>query len=226
MCQAERMASGAEGSRTLDLLNAMRNTGDATVLYRAQVGRKSRPPSLPRSASRTVACRLTVPEPSQVGRASHFRAVIPLDPAAQLEAGGPRHGPPGPGHDAPPETSFTSAAASASRGRIWSASPAATAAPGMPNTTDVSSSWATVRPPASLTARSPATPSCPIPLRMTATVPDPKARATDSKRNVAEGRKPPTGGALESAIVPQSETPRWRSSGARYTGRGTEPAPA
>src|SRR5262249_47267646 len=65
-----RGKSGADGSRTHDLLNAMQRTGDATVPYRAQTFRKPRALLLPGKPSRTLAHRLTAPKPPQVSRSS------------------------------------------------------------------------------------------------------------------------------------------------------------
>ena len=72
----------------------------------------------------------------------------------------------------------------------------------------VASDSAIVRPPARRIARKPSTPSRPIPVRITASALRPKAAATESKRKVPEGRKPPTAGLLERWTVRPRETPR------------------
>src|SRR6185437_800427 len=89
----------------------------------------------------------------------------------------------------------------ADRGTVACVKPAATAAAGIPYTTQLSSSWASTWPPARRIARSPSTPSSPIPVRTTATHAPPHTSATDSKRTDPDGRKPPTGSAPETAMV-------------------------
>src|SRR3546814_406674 len=67
--------------------------------------------------------------------------------------------------------------------------PARATAPGMPQTTLVASSWAITRPPASTTARQPASPSWPIPVRISASTPS--FQAADRLRSIGstEGRQ-------------------------------------
>jgi hypothetical protein len=88
-----RRQSGAEVSRTLDLLNAMRSRGERTVLDRAQAFRNSRAPLLPRRQSRTVAHRLTAPEPPQChGPGVSLNLVLMLPTPARRRRHGPARG--------------------------------------------------------------------------------------------------------------------------------------
>src|SRR5947209_8777644 len=70
---------------------------------------------------------------------------------------------------------------------------------------------------AALSARSPATPSSPMPVSTTPSAPSPNASATVRNRWVAEGRWLPMGGLALRATVPSVVTPRWESGGAIST---------
>jgi len=61
-------------------------------------------------------------------------------------------------------------------------SPVATALCGMPSKRDDSTTWATVKPPCSLTARMPTAPSLPLPESTTATALSPWSSASERKK--------------------------------------------
>src|SRR6185437_672335 len=107
-----------------------------------------------------------------------------------------------------------SSRAMAPSGRTRSTNPFSMATFGMPKTVDVSRSCAMTVPPSSRTSGKPATPSRPMPVSMIAVNCEPNALAAASNRNVADGRKPSMGGALDSITVLRDDTPRCRLSGA------------
>src|ERR1035437_1869533 len=90
--------------------------------------------------------------------------------------------------EAAPLASAPSAGAIFSKGRTCSAAPRRIASLGMPNTTDVASSWAIVLPPARRMARRPSAPSLPIPVRRQAAQSAPSSCAREAKRTSTDGR--------------------------------------
>src|SRR3546814_13984071 len=82
------------------------------------------------------------------------------------------------------------------KGSVRLAAPLSMVALGIPKMTELASSWAITTPPSALTVLAPAAPSLPMPVRTPARVDGPYVLAALSKRQLAEGRKPKTGGAL------------------------------
>src|SRR5262249_6130796 len=94
------------------------------------------------------------------------------------------------GHPAPPgaaapgeaiaaDTRRTISSPIRESGSTRSASPARATWPGMPQTTDVASSWTRICPPAARIASQPRRPSCPMPVRITVSEFGPTALATE-----------------------------------------------
>ena len=73
-------------------------------------------------------------------------------------------------------------------GTTSSTAPRAIASLGIPKTTQVASSWATVAAPAFFISSKPSAPSSPIPVMITPTAFWPAVRATDRKRTSTLGR--------------------------------------
>ncbi len=97
------------------------------------------------------------------------------------------------------------------------AAPIATAAPGMPQITLVSWSWASVSAPAWRRASSPRAPSSPMPVSRAALTLAPAQRASDSNITSTLGRWPRTGSSSPSRQcqrAPLRYTRRWRPPGA------------
>src|SRR6202035_458131 len=84
----------------------------------------------------------------------------------------------------------TSVRASSRGGSARSADPRSKATLGMPKTTELGSSCAMVRPPARLSARSPSTPSDPMPVKITPADSRGQVSAQERKSSSADGRWP------------------------------------
>src|SRR5439155_7545236 len=87
-------------------------------------------------------------------------------------------------------TMAVNALAIPSGGNTSLVAPILMACPGMPWTTELSSSWTMVKAPASFNPFSSSAPSIPIPVSRTPTELGPKTALTERKRNDAEGRMP------------------------------------
>ena len=96
--------------------------------------------------------------------------------------------------------------------------PALAAAPGMPHTTLVASSWAITLPPAATMSLPPRMPSEPMPVRITDMMPPCQTSIAEVNSGSTAGLQKFTGGPSSSAIAasaPWRTTRMWRPPGAR-----------
>ena len=89
--------------------------------------------------------------------------------------------------NAPRGTAATTFGAICSSGSTAEHTPAATAAPGMPQTTLVASSWAMTLPPALTISAAPSVPSVPMPVRISARFQEPQTSAAEANSGSTAG---------------------------------------
>src|SRR6266700_3585087 len=121
-------------------------------------------------------------------------------------------------HERSPENSRTSFWAIWLSGRTAAQIPAFAAAPGMPQTTLVASSWATMLPPAATISLPPRMPSEPMPVRITARIAPCQTSMADMNNGSTAGLQKLTAGPSSSAIctsLPCRATRMWQPPGAR-----------
>src|SRR6185437_11327265 len=121
-------------------------------------------------------------------------------------------------HDRSPAKKRTSFGAIWLSGRTAAQMPALAAAPGMPQTTLVASSWAMTLPPAATISLPPRAPSDPIPVSTPAMTPPCQISVAELNSGSTAGLQKLTGGPSSSAITasaPWRTTRMWRPPGAR-----------
>src|SRR5436305_197015 len=121
-------------------------------------------------------------------------------------------------HDRTPANSWISFGAIWPSGSTAAQIPACVAAPGIPHTTEVASSWAMTLPPAATICLPPRMPSEPMPVSTTARMPACQTSIAEANSGSTAGLQKLTGGPSSRAIAacaPWRTTRIWRPPGAR-----------